>query len=605
MVSTDSLPQSPSPEGIEPYWSLIPELQAIHLHFSPLFRLAAFGEERLDDDEPCGKEKGEGHSAAIAAWEAVTHRGWKKRRIGRQELVHCEAPTGVRREMCNNGNEESTKEGISIPASSGSSTGGSENKGHLLVTSSVGALLRPPPTIECCHKKATIFRGVDAEKLNVTKSTNDSAEQQGTALQQNIQSLQRWWECKRSANDSYAELVEEEVRNRKSMDDEWEETHRHHSLVWRSIQRLYISPETKKAMASLEQEESRQRVIDLTQPYQNFCHWVYQMIPDWENAVREKIASNAAKDAAMEAARKVLEAELLKKHSSSSPLPSDASCSTTGWLEGNKSEGSELEHWIEKKGMALTKDDLQSHSFVPPLSVTPKSIATPTPVGASGCSGDELAHQNLRRQAIQMLSMQEEAIKTRRMQQLHSLKGEENRLRENLERRELEKKKNARLEQYQLLAEEEAAARYRLDEAKRLQEIRREERRILLEHLKAEEEILRVRIHGYEEARKAAEAAAREQEAREKQKRNDRLRIEEEILLKRMKEHEHQRQMEAMSLAKAREEREAKERALKNWRMFEEEERERAAARNRERLYQEQREEMLERERRRRFFSDF
>lgn len=605
MVSIDSLSQSPSPEGIESYWSLIPELQAIHLHFSRLLRLAAFGEEKLDEDELFGKEKGEGHSAAIAAWEAVTHRGWKKRRIGRQELVRCEGPTDSPSEIGNNGDGESSNDGVPITAASGSSTGGSENKVHLLVTSSVGALLRPPPTIDWRHEKTTAFRGVDAEKVNVTRAKSDSGEQPGSGFQHHIQSLQRWWECKKTENDSYAELVKEEVNNRKSVYDQWEETHRHHSLAWRSIQRSYIHPETIKAMASLEQEESRQRVIDLIQPYQNFCHWVYQMIPDWEIAVREKIASNAAKNAAMEAARKVLEAELLKKHSSTPPPPSHSSFPTAGWLEGNEAESNELEWWMKKKSMTLTKDDLESHSFIPPSSVTPRESAIATPGGASGFSEEELAHQNLRRQAIQMLSMQEEAIKTRRMKQLQTLKGEEDRLRENLERRELEKKKDARLEQYRLLAEEEAAVRYRLEEAKKLEEIRREERRILLEHLKAEEEILRVRIHGYEEARKAAEAAAREQEAREKVKRTDRLRIEEEILVKRMKEHEHHRQIEAMSLAKAREEREAKEKALMNWQMFEEEERERAAARNRERLYQEQREEMLERERRRRFFSTF
>lgn len=573
MFSADCAPQPSTLESLHFSWPVIPELQVIHRHFAPLLRLTAFGEE-TEKEVPHTKD-GNGETLA-------TSRRWKKASVVRRALVEC-----------------------------GGMGNGSD--APLLVTPSVRELLRPPPPLELCRRGTAMYDDTYKESFDEQKKGEGGRIED--AMQHHrfgppLQHLHRWWKAKMSAYDMYAELVGREVECRRHIDAEWEEVAKLHRLQWSTLQRAYIRPETKQALTSLEEAESRQRMLDLIQPYQNFCVWVYQMIPVWETAVREKEEAQLAKQAAMEAARKILEEEIVRQTSASLPSPSAPPFATSPGVGYAGSHGSHAHEPRGRPGDGVQRcgmtDASLYPSFIPPPSATPSeysNTALPTAVGTS--TGEEIAHQNLRRQAIQMLVRQEEAIKARRTQELQRLKDEENCLRKKLEEREIEEKRRARSQQYQVLAESEALAKMRLEERKRLAEIKREERRILLEHLKAEEEILRKRIRGYEEERQQKATAAREQEARLKQKQADRLRIEEEILLQRVKEHENRHKMEAMAAAKAKEEREAHERKIAAWRQFEEEKLQRAIAQERERAYQRQQEEALEREYRRRFFSSF
>lgn len=608
MLSANPVLQVPSLESSGSCWSVIPELQLIHRHFAPLLRLAGFGEDGKDEiahsndvkreedeekEEMKGRVEGNfrhasGRDGGGIGKETCASQRWKKTSLVRRALVDCAGVDSARHP-------------------------------NLMVTPSVRELLRPAPSLELCSRRAGVLGNLLRETIKVEKRKGEEEEEimmkkkGGTVppvdhqLRRGIQQLQLWWKAGKAFNDAYVEMIENEVLSRRAISAEWDAAHQTHCLEFVSLRRCFIRPEKKQAAALLEQEEQAQRVIDLIQPYQNFCVWVSQMIPIWEKGVREKESARAAKHAAIEAARQALEKELLEKESAHVSILTDSG--NVGYDSTHQEERRQSAN-VHGGGNQKVEEfnGIGYPSFIPPCSATPyPSSATNVRAQSSGSSftDTDLNHQNLRRQAIQMLVKQEEAIKGRRTQQLQRLKDEEVQLRKSLEAKEFARKREARFQQYQWLEAEEALVKSRFDERKRLEEIKREERQILLEHLKAEEEIIRARLRVYEEERQRAAAAAREQEAREKQRHADHLRIEEEILMQRMKAHERQRQMEMMAAAKAKEEREAVERKRAAWRQFEEEERERAIVRARERLIQQQQEEALEKERRRQFFSFF
>eukprot|EP00796_Vickermania_ingenoplastis_P008674 gene8674-6097_t len=307
-----------------------------------------------------------------------------------------------------------------------------------------------------------------------------------------------WLEAAEAEEAAQMALTQAECDDRDELLAEWEQEVARLEASRADLRRRIVPPEVQRELRFLEAEETRLREA-LGAGRDAFCAWVWSTVPQWVAAARQREAERAARDAAMEAARRVLEQELLQQTASAGVLS-------------------------------------------PPLAVPPVVSA---PSDADG-------YQSMRRQAIEMLAQEEVSVKTRRMTQLQRLKDEEDRIRSELNAREEAKRRGERQQQYQSAIESEAAIRARIEERDRLTQIRREERAILIEHLKAEEEILRHRLKGYEERRQAEAEAARQREAMEKQRTADRLRIEEELLRQRLETHQRIKMAEVAAAAQAR-----------------------------------------------------
>lgn len=304
------------------------------------------------------------------------------------------------------------------------------------------------------------------------------------------------------------------------------------------LRRMHVPPEVRRALEELQAEEQVAREHLIGGEYRGFCEWVVGMVPQWIAAAHERERESAARQAALEAAKRALEAELLRA--------SGAAAASTG--NGNAPARGAL--------ASAPLDSVVPCGRFDPTEPNPNSVAP----GASGDHNGDDAYAALRRQAIVMLAQQETAVKARRTARLDALAAEEETLRATIAAREEERRRADRQAAHQTAVEQEAALRHRLAERERLDAIRREERRVLIEHLKAEEEILRARIRAAEERRAAEAEAARQREAEERRRLAERLKVEEEIFQKRLQEHQHMKYVQALAAAQAREYQEAETR---------------------------------------------
>lgn len=165
-------------------------------------------------------------------------------------------------------------------------------------------------------------------------------------------------------------------------------------------------------------------------------------------------------------------------------------------------------------------------------------------------------------EAAGLLGLAKSREEVKRAEQLQILREEERRLRTLVSEGDATRRQEDREAQSHAMMEEERDILARMQERQRLREIRAEERAILIEHLKAEEAILRQRLAGYEAQRQADAERLRQQQALEKQRYADHLQIEQEILSRRLEEHRQQRMAEAAAAAQARAYHEAESRRV-------------------------------------------
>lgn len=417
------------------------------------------------------------------------------------------------------------------------------------------------PNIEGWLALDVLLRPYKDLVTNGTADVSSAEEENGAALTE-VARCRDWLNAIREVEEAHVELLVDECVDRERIMTECSKEEDGLHCVLERIRRMYVSPETKAAILKLEREEAQRRSDITMREYDGFCHWVAHMMPQWLLAAQEREKQRVAKMTAMNAAQKALEAELLGQRVSPPPPPPPPSGATAPMF-------------------SLIRSDR------PPCS---NAVAE----GGEDESGDN-AYAALRRRAIEMLSREEEIIRTRRTRQLEVLRQEEENIRATMQQREVAARHYEWSERYASVLEREREVRQRMEERERLTQIRREERKILIEHLKAEEELLLARLKKHEERRVAEEAAAKQREALEKQKRAEMLRVEEELLQRRLQEHQHLKYVQALAAAQAKEYQEAEARKIREMRLAEEEEA-RAVARSREMLRQQ--EEELERRRR-------
>lgn len=374
--------------------------------------------------------------------------------------------------------------------------------------------------------------GPDEEDLGVLRE-----------LEGRLTQLSSWLSMSELRETEYYQCVQEECLGRAALEEEW--------VQWvkcMAVQQL--PPAVAKALKVIEGDEGLERE-QVEHEYGRFCRWVWESRPLWISEAHRKEEDQARRQAALQAAKESLERELLGRGGVRQPL----------------SEGG------------------PSSNLHPQSSPFDHSVLQHTAPEYRGA---------VRQQAIALLSQEESAMRLKRTEKMAFLEQEEKRLKSEIEARAAEQRRATRAQTYENALEHEQAVRARIEARERLAAIRREERGILLEHLRAEEAILRERIQGYERARQEKEAAAKAAAELEKRKLAQRLRVEEELLQERLEEHRQMKMAQAAALAKARAEQEAE--AWRQYTLQQEEERE-AKALEASRAALLQREEMLERRR--------
>lgn len=350
----------------------------------------------------------------------------------------------------------------------------------------------------------------------------------------------------------YVAFIFAEYKKRKGVEQKWWTEVEAMQRQLEALRQRELPPEVREAVSALVEGETAARAA-VWAAYDKFLEWIAATTPQWVEAAQRqeqtRLANEKAKKAAMAAAREALAQELAM----------GKQLSGAGVVAARSSPGS------PSPAAAMVNDD-GTLSYEPAVSLDQQMAE----------SEDPAAHLNasqLRLKAIRMLEAEEEEMKRRREEQVRLLRVQEEQLRAEIalktqhEQEQAERKARESAQQhedelakrYNALLEQEFALQNRVREKEEAQARKEAERRTLMEHVAAEEQLLRQRIQEKEERRKASEEetarVAREQKMRE-------IREQEEALRRRIAERDAAAEAErAAQAAKAR--REAEEAAVR------------------------------------------
>ncbi|KAH9592972.1 hypothetical protein LSM04_000846 [Trypanosoma melophagium] len=298
----------------------------------------------------------------------------------------------------------------------------------------------------------------------------------------------------------YVRLVFQEYCQRKNIEKERESVLEDCEEALKQIKNSELSPEIRAMITALEMEESEERgKVHIS--YNRFVEWVDATTSLWLDEVH-RLESERSKAAAVNAAKRALESEFARKS------------------EGNSR-------------------------------------------GEYSMANEEV----LRQQAIALIEQEQKRELRAKEEQVQYLRQQEEQLRQQIEenrrlrKEEKEKQRDIELEsRYMSLMQEESSIRQRMSQREEECAQREMERGLLLEHIEAEEqllrqrlqeqaeeELLRQRLQRYDEMRAAEAEAARKREEEEREQLYEHVRAEEEILRQRL---EKRRKEEAEKKAK-------------------------------------------------------
>ncbi|KAF5219470.1 hypothetical protein ECC02_002782 [Trypanosoma cruzi] len=288
---------------------------------------------------------------------------------------------------------------------------------------------------------------------------------------------------------SYVSLIFKEYCKRKSIEKEREEALDEFRKSRQELMDAELPLDVRESLAALEMRESNEREA-LAMAYKSFVDWVDATTPQWLEAVARLEKGREAKAAAVDAAKRALEDELAQRH----------------------------------------------------------AVATTGQVAA-------VTDESLRRQAIAMVEQEQERRLQAQEDQVNMLRLQEEQLRrqieENRRRSELEREKQHEAEiecRHKGLLEQESTLQQRLSQYEKARMQREEERRMMLEHIAAEEELLRHRLEEREMQRKKAEEEKERMERESREELYEHVEAEEELLRQRLQRYEEAREVEAEML---------------------------------------------------------
>ena len=340
------------------------------------------------------------------------------------------------------------------------------------------------------------------------------------------------YRAKEEAERAYVALIFQEYKKRKSMEQKWESEMEAMRQELEQLRQRELPPEVRAAVENLMQGETAAREA-VWAAYGKFIEWVENTTPQWIEAAQRReqarLADEKAKKAAMAAAREALAQELAMGKQLG------GSGGNGGSLSAVSAGASSSPPVAAAVAAAAVVNDDGTLSYEPSVSVDQQVAASRDPMASLGVSA-------LRRKAIRMLEAEEEEMKRRREEQVRLLRVQEEQLRAKLalkeqhaaeqaareEREAAQQREDELAKRYNALLEQEFALQSRVRERAE-QEARQEaERQMLMEHVAAEEQLLRQRIQEKEDRRKAAEEeaarVAREAKMREIREQEETLR---------------------------------------------------------------------------------
>lgn len=316
----------------------------------------------------------------------------------------------------------------------------------------------------------------------------------------------------------YIALIFEEYRRRKSIEKKFTNGLGALLAELTELQKKELPFHVRNALAAVEEMEEAPRQ-ELHAVYDRFILWVEEMRPQWIATVYEEVAEKAAKatarKAAMEAAKVALADELAMG-----------------------------------RQLSIRQGSSQTAGAASEPSV-----------------GLEVSTSQLRRKAIEMLESEEEEVRRRRDAQLQRLRTDEEAIKSRLAEREqqqhlqdVRQKEEVLAQRYHALLTQESELQTRLRAREEERRQREEDCRNMLDHVTAEEQLLRQRLKEREDRRIASAEEAARIEAKRKAELYEHLQAEEELVRRRMQKREEERETQ-LHAVKAQEE-EARRRQL-------------------------------------------
>lgn len=335
------------------------------------------------------------------------------------------------------------------------------------------------------------------------------------------------------AEEQYIALVYKEYTKRKSLEQKW---YKQWVDYYMTLKQHVLPPEVVERLHTVRSLESEEREA-IAASYDRFLQWVSDTNPQWIDAAQRQEREREAKETARQTAMAAAKAALAEELAAGRPLPAPA----------------ELPSAFNERGEPAY-DSVLVDLGVPP---------TRTEL--------DVSPSELRAKAIHLLEREEQLMKGRKQEQLRALQQEEERLRQQMERHDADR----------------ARRQAELDEQQRQ---RAEDAKVLLEHIAAEEELIRARLAAKEAEKQRAEEAEKQRAAAEKATMYEHVRAEEELLRQRLQAREEaklaeQRQREAA--AKLRQEQEEMLRRAKEQHEREEKEKQLAYLQEQEKMYAE------------------